>query len=94
MKLNSEQKLYVRSMGKALSVTAIFTNDADANAFMAKNRDDAVVAVFGIFIFLAKVWDKGETIKAGVQPDPVAARLVSECAELLDRFGDHELGDL
>lgn len=30
----------------------------------------------------------------GVQPDPVAAQLVSECAELQDRFGDVELGDL
>lgn len=66
MKLNSEQRLYVRSMRKALSVTAIFTDDAAANAFMEKNRDDAVVAVFGNFIFLAKVWDKGETIQGDV----------------------------
>lgn len=35
-----------------------------------------------------------EKMKRGVQPDPLAARMVSEAAELLERFGDHELGDL
>lgn len=30
----------------------------------------------------------------GVQPDPLAAKLVSEAAELLERYGDYELGDL
>lgn len=31
---------------------------------------------------------------AGVQPDPVAAQMVSEAAELLEKYGDHKLGDL
>lgn len=30
----------------------------------------------------------------GVQPNPRAAAMVAECAELLERFGDYELGDL
>lgn len=57
-----EQSLYVRSMGKALAVTAIYTDDDAANDHMMKNRDDAVVAVFGPFIFLASRHDKGTPI--------------------------------
>lgn len=59
-KLKETEMLYVRSMGKALRVTAIFDNDDEANAYMAQpGNDDAVVAVFGKFVLLARKWDKG-----------------------------------
>ena len=51
--------LYVFSMGKKLRVTAIFDNADEANAHMERHRDDAVIAVFGAFIFLANKYDKG-----------------------------------
>lgn len=56
--LGETEMLYVRSMGKALRVTAIFTNDDAANARMAK-VDEGVVAVFGPFVLLANLHDKG-----------------------------------
>ena len=60
MKLyNPNHKMYVSSMGKLLRVTACFTNDDEANAYMLKNKDEAVIAVFGDLILLANVHDKG-----------------------------------
>lgn len=61
-KLKDTEKLYVRSMGKALRVTAIFTNDDDANRFMERNDDDAVVACFAGIVLLAKKHDYGVKI--------------------------------
>lgn len=60
MKLKAEQKLFVRSMGKLLRVTAIFTSDDEANAYMARHDSQAVVAVFGSLVLLADKYDKGE----------------------------------
>ena len=62
MKLHNEQTLYVRSMGKALRVTAIFTDDEKANKYMAEHDEAACVAVFGDYILLADKWDKGITL--------------------------------
>ena len=57
---DSETKLFVRSMGKMLRVTAMFTDDDDANEHMAKpGNDDAVVAVSGNLVILADAHDKG-----------------------------------
>jgi uncharacterized membrane protein YecN with MAPEG domain len=64
MKLNDKQTLYVRSMGKALKVTAIFTNDAAANHHMERNRDEGVVAQFGEYILTANIYDHGVNIDA------------------------------
>ena len=63
MKLTEIQVLYVRSMGKALRITGIFTSDVDANVFMSKNRDHGVVAQFGEFIFTANYYDNGVKIE-------------------------------
>lgn len=35
-----------------------------------------------------------DDLALGVQPDPRAAKMVSEAAELQERYGDFELGDL
>ena len=52
--------LYIRSMGKMLRVTAIFTKNEDANRHTAKpGNTDAVVAVSGSLVILADVHDKG-----------------------------------
>lgn len=53
-----KQQIYIFSMGKKLLITAIFDNEDEANAHMAKT-DDAVIAEFGRFIFLANKYDKG-----------------------------------
>jgi len=61
-KLTETEHLYVRSMGKALRVTAIFTTDDEANAYMKRNRDDAVVACIGNLVLLAEKYDRGVQI--------------------------------
>lgn len=57
-KATRDEKLFIASMGKKLRVTAIFTDDEAANSHMARS-DDAVIAVFGPFIFLANKYDHG-----------------------------------
>lgn len=51
--------LYVRSMGKALRVTAIFPSDAEANRYLAGHRDQGCIAVFGALVLIAKLYDPG-----------------------------------
>ena len=63
MKLKPEQIMYVRSMGKALRVTAIFTDAKDANKYMEANRDQGVIAEFKPFIFIANLHDQGAYIR-------------------------------
>jgi hypothetical protein len=55
-----DELLHIYSMRKRLRIYAIFTNAADANDYMAKHDNLAVVACFGNFIFLADQYDKGE----------------------------------
>lgn len=64
MKMVAEEVLYIRSMGKALRVTAMFLSDDEANAYMAKNKDEGVVAVFEGRVYLANLYDKGVKIAA------------------------------
>ena len=64
MKLHQDkQMLYVRSMGKLLKVTAIFTDEAAANYYMENVRDEGVVAEFRPFIFMANLHDHGLSVK-------------------------------
>lgn len=58
------QTIYVRSMGKALRVTALFDNDVEANAWMARHDDDAVVACWGHLVVLADKHDYGIPLPA------------------------------
>ena len=58
----TEQTLYIRSMGKALRVSAIFTDRDEANAYMAKHDEQALVACCGPFYLLADRFDKGTNI--------------------------------
>ena len=61
MKLAStHQAFLVRSMGKVFRVTAIFHDDKEANAYMEKNPDEAVMACFGPYILIANKY-KEET---------------------------------
>ena len=75
MRIPEQHSIYVRSMGKALRVTAIFLSDDAANRHMARTND-AVVCEIGPYIFLADKGDKGEAITAAggcvsqVFPDP------------------------
>ena len=54
--------MYVRSMGKALRITAIFHMADEANAYLDKHTDEAVIAVIGDYILIANVYDKGVNI--------------------------------
>ena len=58
-KLLEHQQMYVRSMGKLLLVTALFTDDDAANRWMERNPDHGVIAVYGDVVFLAHLHDKG-----------------------------------
>ena len=51
--------LYVRSMGKALRVTAIFPSDDTANQYLASHRDQGCIAVFGSYVLIANLYDPG-----------------------------------
>lgn len=63
MKLKETEILYVRTMGKAIRVTAVFDNDEDANKYMEKNRDEGLVAEFGELRLIANLYDKGVRIE-------------------------------
>lgn len=61
--LSDTETLYIRSMGKALRVTAIFTSADAANAHMARpGNNDAVVAEVNGLVLLADKGDRGVII--------------------------------
>ena len=56
--------LYIRSMGKALTVTGVFLNDEDANRFIESQKErHGVVACPGSLVMTAKIHDHGIKIK-------------------------------
>jgi hypothetical protein len=61
-KMKDEHHLYIRSMGKALRVTAWFTDDDAANAWMERNSGHGVVAVLDGLILVANIYDQGHPI--------------------------------
>lgn len=65
-KLSEKETLYIRSMNKALRVTALFSTDDEANAYLHTHPDEGVVAVFGAGesqrIYIANLYDKGAKI--------------------------------
>ncbi len=61
-KETGDVQLFVRSMGRLLRVTALFDSTDEANAYMEKHKDQAVVAEIPatpLVILLANVHDKG-----------------------------------
>lgn len=62
MRLNDKQFLFVRSMGKALRVTALFTSVDEANEYSKRHSDEGVVAEFGSYILIANLYDQGTAI--------------------------------
>lgn len=58
-KLADDQHLYVRAMGKAVRVTALFPGDDAANTYMALHPDEGVIAEIGGIVFIARVRDLG-----------------------------------
>ena len=60
MHLNPDQVLYVQGgLGCLHRVTAVFNDVNAANAYMATAPGEAVIAVFGPAIFLARTDDDG-----------------------------------
>ena len=55
-------ELYMRSMGKALKVTSIFTTVDSTNAYLETHRDEGVVAEADGLIFCANTYDHGVEI--------------------------------
>ena len=53
-KAKPHENLWLFSMGKRFRITAVFTTDAEANTHMETHKDEAVIACFGPFIFLAE----------------------------------------
>ena len=64
--LKDHQSIYVRSMGKALPVTAIATSDDEANEHCRKHSDDGVIAVYGELVFMANMYSRGLPIQKEV----------------------------
>lgn len=62
IRLQDPRVVYVRSMGKALRVTAIACTAEDANAYCATHRDEGVIADWGGLIFIANLYDQGTWI--------------------------------
>ena len=60
--LRETEQLYFRSMGKALRVVAICSTDDEANKYMEKHDDTAVIGCTGPFVILCRKWDKGEVL--------------------------------
>ena len=58
-KLGRTERLRFASMGKLFDITAIFTTDEEANAYMHKNPDEGVIAVVQGVVFIANVRDAG-----------------------------------
>lgn len=56
-KLKDGEHLQIYSMGKRFEVTAIFQHVIDANAYIAKNKSEAVIAEIHGFIYIASVFD-------------------------------------
>jgi hypothetical protein len=55
-----EQRLYIRSMGKLLRVTAVALTDDAANAHMARHDNDALVAIVNGLRLMADKHDPGQ----------------------------------
>ncbi len=60
--LGSDSKVFFRSWGRDYRITAIFADDAGANAFMEASPGQGVIANIGPFVFLADVKDAGEKV--------------------------------
>jgi hypothetical protein len=60
VKLKEDQKLFIYSMGKKIRVTAIFHDDAEANKYMERHKDEGVIACFTPYVFIANVYDLGQ----------------------------------
>lgn len=58
-KLTDQNQLYIRSMGKLLRVTALFSSDTEVGDYGARHPDEIVVGEFTGLIFLADAYDKG-----------------------------------
>lgn len=62
----ADETLYLCSMGKRFRVTAIFTDDAEANEHMRKHDNQACIAAFGPLVILADKY-AGEPYRIGVK---------------------------
>lgn len=62
--IHKELTMYVRSMGKAFRVTAMFSTDEEANAYLEKHPDEGVIATSKTgLVMIANLYDRGATIR-------------------------------
>jgi hypothetical protein len=87
MKFNKNQHLTIASMGKLFSVTAIFTDDNKANAYMKTHSDEACIADFKKgdekFIFIAEIYGiTQKSLQAKLnQIEKLVEKKLEECRE-------------
>ena len=58
--MTKDDYLLIYSMGKRFRVTAIFTSENDANAYMEKHEEAALIAEHKPFLFIASKYDDGK----------------------------------
>lgn len=91
MQLKPDQILYAQVFGKAIRVTAVFTDDATANGYMEEHPGEGLLEVMQDLRLIAKMDDKGVAIKPyTADPDMLAA--LKTCADML-RFGGYTLDE-
>tara|TARA_R110000772_G_scaffold262220_1_gene381192 strand:+ start:398 stop:709 length:312 start_codon:yes stop_codon:yes gene_type:complete len=61
-KTNHISQFILKSMGKWLKVTGIFTSDEDANKWLENNKDNGVIACFDNIVITAHMYDKGQNV--------------------------------
>lgn len=59
MILSPDQPLFIHTFGRAVRVTAIFTDPDSANRFMDQNQSHGVLAEYAPFVLLAELSDLG-----------------------------------
>lgn len=63
--------IHIRSqMGATIRVTAVFTTDADTNAYLAEHPEEGVIANAGGMVWIASMHDTGETRRTVLRSPP------------------------
>lgn len=55
----ASDQVLLHSMGKRFRITAMFDSDSEANTYMEKHSEAAVIATFGPFVFIADKYSTG-----------------------------------
>lgn len=62
-RLPDDTLIHIRALGRDVRVTAVFTDDATANAYMAQRPNEGVVAEVASLVFIANIHDRGKPVE-------------------------------